>query len=632
MRQTSQKENSSIASNGGVNGNRKSCPNSKSSILSGGSISNGRYSCMSGDSCTDKSSRSSSNNYKADRFIPFRGTQDNFFEEFIMNNDPFNETKKKKRQGSNSRQSNQINGVATDNTNNNSNIVTNTRSTNSNSNNQTTSNTIMADNSNYSSNSSSSPDGIQYSRGSGNKIKQTFQEFITESLFSNNRGSPNTLTIKEAQEEEQLRSKITDDKALALTKQRILSFKEKKDKPTMSLQKNLSLISSIAQEKTHKQKKSLRYIPQVPEKILDAPDLQDDYYLNLLDWSQENILAVCLAQTVYLWNSDSGEIKQLFDTENDDDIVTSVSWMKGSGSVIAIGTQSKQIHLWDTNKFERIRTFEGQHTERVSSLSWNPLHTSLLSSGSLDSFIHNNDVRVPIQQSMICTYKAHRQEVCGLKWSPDGQQLASGGNDNLLCIWDINNRMRGIPQMSHISHSPSVYGPRYCFTDHKAAVKALSWCPWQKNLLASGGGSRDQCIKFWNTDKGSLINSVQTDSQVCALQWNPYEKEILSSHGFINNQLSIWKYPNMKKVADLRGHTSRVLHLALSPDGTTVASAAADETLRFWKVFQPSSSTGVLPMSKSSLGFTNKCPSTDLLMADSNKFFQTPSVFATALR
>jgi cell division cycle protein 20 (cofactor of APC complex) len=76
---------------------------------------------------------------------------------------------------------------------------------------------------------------------------------------------------------------------------------------------------------------------------------------------------------------------------------------------------------------------------------------------------------------------------------------------------------------------------------------------------------------------------------VCALQWNPYDKEILSSHGFVNNQLCIWKYPQMKKIADLRGHTSRVLHLALNPDGTTVASAAADETLRFWKVFQTSS-------------------------------------------
>ena len=35
----------------------------------------------------------------------------------------------------------------------------------------------------------------------------------------------------------------------------------------------------------------------------------------------------------------------------------------------------------------------------------------------------------------------------------------------------------------------------------------------------------------------------------------------------------------------MTGHMSRVLHLAQSPDGVTVCSAAADETLRFWKCF-----------------------------------------------
>lgn len=176
--------------------------------------------------------------------------------------------------------------------------------------------------------------------------------------------------------------------------QRILSFKEKKERASLSLQNNLSLINQIAQEKTKIQQKSLRYIPQFPEKILDAPDLVDDYYLNLLDWSSENILAVCLAQTVYLWNSDSGEIKQLFDTENDLDIVTSVSWMKGGNSILAIGTSSKEVQLWDTVKFEKVRTIDNQHSGRISSLSWNPLHTFLLSSGSLDSLILNNDMRL----------------------------------------------------------------------------------------------------------------------------------------------------------------------------------------------------------------------------------------------
>ncbi|MFS7949467.1 putative transcription factor WD40-like family [Helianthus anomalus] len=121
--------------------------------------------------------------------------------------------------------------------------------------------------------------------------------------------------------------------------------------------------------------------------------------------------------------------------------------------------------------------------------------------------------------------------------------------------------------------------------DHTAAVKALAWCPFQANLLASGGGGSDRCIKFWNTHTGSCLNSVDTGSQVCALLWNTHERELLSSHGFTQNQLTLWKYPSMVKMAELTGHTSRVLFMTQSPDGCTVASAAGDETLRFWNVF-----------------------------------------------
>ena len=54
-------------------------------------------------------------------------------------------------------------------------------------------------------------------------------------------------------------------------------------------------------------------------------------------------------------------------------------------------------------------------------------------------------------------------------------------------------------------------------SDHCAPVKALAWCPYQQNVLASGGDLNDRCIKIWNTQKGICINSIETKAQICGL-------------------------------------------------------------------------------------------------------------------
>lgn len=179
-----------------------------------------------------------------------------------------------------------------------------------------------------------------------------------------------------------------------------------------------------------------------------------------------------------------------------------------------------------------------------------------------------------MREHNVLTTNGHTQEVCGLKWSPDGRYLASGGNDNLLNVWPVNHGTM---------HTQAQ--PLYSLSAHQAAVKAVAWCPWQPHVLASGGGTADRCIRFWNCNTGVLLNTVDTKSQVCAILWSAHYKELISGHGYANNQLIIWKYPSMAKVTELTGHSARVLHMAMSPDGTTVISAGADETLRLWKCF-----------------------------------------------
>jgi len=60
---------------------------------------------------------------------------------------------------------------------------------------------------------------------------------------------------------------------------------------------------------------------------------------------------------------------------------------------------------------------------------------------------------------------------------------------------------------------------------------------------------------------------------------------LVSTHGYSDNAIIVWKYPNMRRVKTLTGHKSRVLYLAMAPDGETIVTGAGDETLRFWKVF-----------------------------------------------
>jgi cell division cycle 20, cofactor of APC complex len=199
------------------------------------------------------------------------------------------------------------------------------------------------------------------------------------------------------------------------------------------------------------------------------------------------MMSIALGDTVYLYDVKSSSINPL---PKHEDLITSVSY-SADGRTLAVGTNDACVQLWDVERQTMTRSWQS-HNARVNALSWND---SLLTSGSKDQTIMNHDTR--IRAPAISMFEGHTQEICGLKWSPNGQQLASGANDNTLKIWELRTT-----------------APRFDLRHHTAAVKAIDWCPWKQDLLASGGGTADRSIRFWNTQTGTCLDNIDTKSQV----------------------------------------------------------------------------------------------------------------------
>ena len=100
------------------------------------------------------------------------------------------------------------------------------------------------------------------------------------------------------------------------------------------------------------------------------------------------------------------------------------------------------------------------------------------------------------------------------------------------------------------------------------------------------------------------MNSVQTGSQVIIITntiWIHYDgftyiqisniifsktvDEFVTSMGLCQDNLVVWKYPELDKIQVINSHSSRVLYMSQSPEGDRVVTGAGDETLKFWNVF-----------------------------------------------
>ncbi|QPG72874.1 hypothetical protein FOA43_000177 [Brettanomyces nanus] len=343
-----------------------------------------------------------------------------------------------------------------------------------------------------------------------------------------------------------------------------------------------SFVERFARGKSQKRKKEKNESSSAKEisfKVLDAPGLRNDYYSNTVCWSKESdVLAVGLGAFLYIWNEKQGTIPmQRLNSE----IVSSVSY--SSSGILAVGTKTGRITLYDSGSQKIAVSSILKPSTGISCIKWVNDH-SLFYAGddsgdvALYEFEKNRDLDGVYRYTVVTrmTIRCNQQQVCGIDVNPECTQLAVGSNDNSCTLYRIDDLRK----------------PKKMFTlNHQAAVKAVAFCPWMSNLLSTGGGSKDRCIRFWHTTSGTLVKKFETKGQVTSLIWSRSRKELLATFGFgspgeKNGLLRVYAYPSLRVVKKVDSNSEmRVLTADLSYDQKYVCAGLSDQSVRIYSIW-----------------------------------------------
>lgn len=201
------------------------------------------------------------------------------------------------------------------------------------------------------------------------------------------------------------------------------------------------------------------------------------------------------------------------------------------------------------------------HTDFVRAVAWSP-NGQKIASGGDDWEVHTWDAHTGDNSR---PYKAHQGQIRTLAWSPDGISIASGTATQIAHIWNFNTLTTTITYQQDSGNALSF-------------VYSLAWSPDGKQI-ASGGS--EGTIHIWDTQTGqrqALYNNHTAEVQTLA--WSPDGKHIASAGD--DKNIHIWNVTTKKHII-CTGHTRRINCIAWSHNGKHIASGSDDRTLRLWE-------------------------------------------------
>jgi WD40 repeat protein len=158
----------------------------------------------------------------------------------------------------------------------------------------------------------------------------------------------------------------------------------------------------------------------------------------------------------------------------------------------------------------------------------------------------------------------HEGEVHGIAFSPDGKLLASGGDDGLVRVWDLERHRQIASLAGH--------------TDH---VNGVAFSPDSRTIASA---SVDQTVRLWNVKTRHQIGvSMGRPGFVDTVAFDPRDgKTIVSAGG--HGIVQVWDVRVQRPLGgSFAGHTDTAFGAAFTPDGRMIASGSGDGTVRLWR-------------------------------------------------
>jgi eukaryotic-like serine/threonine-protein kinase len=246
-------------------------------------------------------------------------------------------------------------------------------------------------------------------------------------------------------------------------------------------------------------------------------------------WSPDGdqLVSTGLDSTVQVWDASSGTRLHLFfaqprRTINLDGPIYGGVWST-EVPCIAIAVDSA-LNLIDTNLWQNLGGGVGAVVMASNALSWSP-YDPVIAVAEEDHSIVTWAINSEIGGSRCA---GHTRKVMAVDWSPDGNKLVSGSQDNTVRVWSI----------PPVDMSTTFSGTSLLiYQGHTDWVLTVAWSPDGRKIASAG---RDQTVQIWDAVSGKLLFTYH-------------------------------------------GHSAAVNSLAWSQDGTLIASASDDKSVQIWK-------------------------------------------------